>query len=41
MRTTREAYRQGEPKDLRGPIFLGALALLVLDALVVFSLPQQ
>jgi len=33
-----EPYRVGEPKDLRGPIFLGALGLLVLDALVVFSL---
>jgi len=33
-----EAYRLGEPKDLRGPIFLAALALLVIDALVVFWL---
>ncbi|MGE5165800.1 MAG: DUF4159 domain-containing protein [Sphingobacteriales bacterium] len=33
-----DAYRQGEPLDLRGPIFLAALALLVLDALVVISL---
>ena len=33
-----EPYRVGEPKDLRGPIFLSALALLLLDALVVFSL---
>ena len=33
-----EAYRLGEPKDLRGPIFLTALALLILDALVVFWL---
>ena len=33
-----EAYRLGEPKDLRGPIFLIALALLVIDALVVFWL---
>jgi hypothetical protein len=33
-----EAYRLGEPKDLRGPLFLGALALLVIDALVVFWL---
>jgi len=33
-----EAYRHGEPLDLRGPIFLGALALLALDALVVFWL---
>src|SRR5436309_8371999 len=33
-----EAYRQGEPKDLRGPLFLTALTLLVIDALVVFWL---
>src|SRR5262249_10993657 len=33
-----EAYRLGEPKDLRGPLFLIALALLVIDALVVFWL---
>ncbi|HET7911553.1 MAG TPA: DUF4159 domain-containing protein, partial [Pseudolabrys sp.] len=33
-----DAYRQGEPLDLRGPIFLAALALLVLDALVVIWL---
>ncbi len=33
-----EAYRVGEPKDLRGPIFLTALALLVIDAMVVFWL---
>jgi len=33
-----EAYRLSEPKDLRGPIFLTALALFVVDALVVFSL---
>jgi len=30
-----DAYRHGEPLDLRGPIFLAALALLLLDALVV------
>ena len=29
----REVYRTSEPEDLRGPILLGALALLVLDAL--------
>ena len=28
----------GEPLDLRGPVFLAALALLALDALVVFFL---
>ncbi len=33
-----DAYRHGEPLDLRGPIFLAALALLVVDALVVISL---
>jgi hypothetical protein len=33
-----EAYRVGEPLDLRGPIFLAALALLLIDALVVFWL---
>jgi hypothetical protein len=33
-----EAYRVGEPLDLRGPVFLAALALLALDALVVFFL---
>src|SRR5204863_6498709 len=33
-----EAYRLGEPKDLRGPIFLASLGLLLIDALVVFSL---
>ena len=33
-----DAYRHGEPLDLRGPIFLAALALLLLDALIVISL---
>ncbi len=33
-----DVYRHGEPLDLRGPIFLTALALLLLDALVVFWL---
>ena len=33
-----EPYRLGEPRDLRGPILLTALALLVIDALVVFWL---
>ncbi len=32
----REAYRMSEPEDLRGPILLTALALLALDALIVF-----
>jgi hypothetical protein len=33
-----DVYRHGEPLDLRGPIFVAALALLTLDALVVFWL---
>lgn len=33
-----EAYRLGEPKDLRGPLFLTALTLLIIDAMVVFWL---
>ena len=33
-----EAYQVGEPQDLRGPVLLAALALLALDALVVFWL---
>jgi hypothetical protein len=33
-----EPYRIGEPEDLRGPVFLAALALLLIDALVVFWL---
>jgi hypothetical protein len=33
-----EAYRIGEPLDLRGPVLTAALVLLVLDALVVFLL---
>jgi hypothetical protein len=33
-----EVYRHGEPLDLRGPVFLGALALLAIDALVVVML---
>jgi hypothetical protein len=33
-----EPYRVGEPQDLRGPVLLTALALLALDALVVFLL---
>jgi hypothetical protein len=33
-----EYYRVTEPQDLRGPIFLAALAMLLVDALVVFSL---
>ncbi|HZT26668.1 MAG TPA: DUF4159 domain-containing protein [Pseudolabrys sp.] len=33
-----DVYRHGEPLDLRGPIFLAALGLLLLDALVVILL---
>jgi Domain of unknown function (DUF4159)/Aerotolerance regulator N-terminal len=33
-----EAYQQGEPADLRGPLFLAAFVLLMIDALVVFWL---
>jgi hypothetical protein len=33
-----EAYRVTEPQDLRGPILLLAMALLLIDALVVFWL---
>jgi hypothetical protein len=33
-----DVYRHGEPLDLRGPVFLAALALLLLDALVVIML---
>ena len=35
-----DGYRHGEPLDLRGPIFLAALALLMLDALVVVVLSR-
>ncbi|HKD30806.1 MAG TPA: DUF4159 domain-containing protein [Xanthobacteraceae bacterium] len=33
-----EYFRASEPKDLRGPVFTVALALLLIDALVVFWL---
>jgi hypothetical protein len=33
-----EAYRVGEPKDLRGSLFVAAMSLLLLDAMVVFAL---
>jgi Domain of unknown function (DUF4159)/Aerotolerance regulator N-terminal len=33
-----DVYRHGEPLDLRGPVFIGALILLLIDALVVFWL---
>ena len=38
LNARREFYRLSEPLDLRGPIFLAALGLLLLDALVVFWL---
>jgi len=38
LNARKEAYRMSEPEDLRGPILLAALALLALDALVVFML---
>ena len=38
LSANREPYRTGEPHDLRGPTFLAALALFLLDALVVFWL---
>jgi hypothetical protein len=38
LRARLEAYQIGEPQDLRGPVLLAALALLALDALVVFLL---
>jgi len=33
-----EIYRTSEPQDLRGPVFLGALALFLLDSIVVLFL---
>jgi len=38
LNARRDVYRHGEPLDLRGPIFLAALALLMIDALVVATL---
>jgi hypothetical protein len=38
LNATFDVYRHGEPLDLRGPIFLGALGLLLLDAMIVFWL---
>ena len=38
LKARHEAYRLSEPLDLRGPIFLTALAMLLLDALLVFWL---
>ena len=33
-----EIYRKNEPQDLRGPILLAALGLLLLDTLIVLYL---
>jgi Domain of unknown function (DUF4159)/Aerotolerance regulator N-terminal len=38
LNARREAFRMSEPQDLRGPILLAALALVALDALIVFLL---
>src|ERR1700719_2981524 len=38
VNASREIYRTSEPQDLRGPIFLTALALLMLDTIVVLFL---
>jgi hypothetical protein len=38
LNARREFYRVSDPQDLRGPVMLGALGLLALDALVVFFL---
>jgi Domain of unknown function (DUF4159) len=38
LNARREAYRMSEPEDLRGPILLAALALLMLDGVIVFML---
>jgi hypothetical protein len=38
LNARRDIYRLSEPLDLRGPVFLAGLGLLLLDALVVFWL---
>ena len=38
LNARKEAYRMSEPQDLRAPVLLAALALLALDAMVVFWL---
>jgi hypothetical protein len=38
LNARRDVYRLSEPRDLRGPIFLAGLGLLLIDALVVFWL---
>lgn len=38
LNARRDVYRHGEPLDLRGPVFLAALALLAVDALVMLMI---
>jgi len=38
LHAARQPYQMSEPRDLRGPILLGAVALCVVDALIVFLL---
>ncbi|MGA2892103.1 MAG: DUF4159 domain-containing protein [Xanthobacteraceae bacterium] len=38
VNASRDVYRTSEPQDLRGPIFLAALALLLVDTIVVLFL---
>ena len=38
LNARRDVYRLSEPVDLRGPVFLAGLGLLLIDALVVFWL---
>ena len=38
LNATYDIYRHGEPVDLRGPVFVTAIVLLMLDALIVFWL---
>jgi hypothetical protein len=38
VNASREVYRTSEPQDLRGPVLLAALALLLLDSIIVLFL---
>src|SRR5262249_17299521 len=38
VNASREVYRTSEPQDLRGPILLAAVALLLLDSIIVLFL---
>ena len=38
LNARRDVYRHGEPLDLRGPVFLAAMALLAIDALVMLMM---